>query len=110
MTPAKFRSGKFVPDRKAAQVSLDWNAVVNRFSESRSRMSLLLLRGLRPGVFVGLRTRGKKSTTFVFDAAGRSRSVAQVLKQDPTFGESIKEVFLVNEVKWGLSLEEFGPT
>jgi len=59
-------------------------------------------------MFIGTRKQGKDIRTFSFDAAGRSRSAAQVLKQDPTFASSVVEVFLVDTVSWDMQLQELG--
>lgn len=108
LRPAKLRDGKFVPDRKGEPVTMTWAEVVQRFAPSRSRESAILLRGMRPGMFIGTRSRGEKATTFAFDAAGRSRNAGQVLRQDPTFERSVIEVFLVETVDWGMTLQELG--
>jgi len=108
LQPARIRDGKFVPERHGEAVTLDWPALVERFSPSRTRTSLMLLRAIQPGMFVGTRRRGTEVNTFTFNAAGRSRNAAHVLKQDPTFGRSIEEVFLVNSVKWDMKLQELG--
>jgi len=105
---AHLREGKFVPDREAEPVAMDWAAFRERFSPSKSRMSAMMLRAVRPGMFVGTRRRGKGVVTFTFDAAGRSRSAAQVVKQDPTFEASVVEVFVVDTVSWDMQLQELG--
>jgi len=68
----------------------------------------MMLRAVRPGMFVGTRKHGNGAVTFTFDAAGRSRSAAQVLKKDPTFETSVVEVFLVDTVNWDMQLQELG--
>lgn len=108
LRPAYLRDGKFVPERNAAPVAMDWSEVVRRFAPSRSRSSLLILRRVHPGVFIGTRRRGREVATFAFDAAGRSRNAAQVLKQDPTFEASVVEVFLVDRAEWPMRLQELG--
>jgi hypothetical protein len=108
LRPAKLREGKFVPQRKAELLTMSWAEVVGRLAPSRSRESAILLRHAHPGMFVGTRTRGAQATTFAFDAAGRSRDAAQVLRRDPTFEKSVIEVFLVERVDWGMELQELG--
>lgn len=87
---------------------MDWVKLVERFAPSRTRMSVMMLRAVRPGMFIGTRKRGKGQVTFTFDAAGRSRNAAHVLKQDPTFEQSVVEVFLVDTVRWDMQLQELG--
>lgn len=108
LRPAHLRAGKFIPNRGDAQVELDWSAMVARLSPARTRKGLLILRSVRPGMFIGTRKRGDTVTTFSFDAAGRSRNAAQVLKQDPAFEGSIVEVFHVDNVSWDMRLQELG--
>lgn len=108
LRPAHIREGKFVPDRVDEQVVLDWAALVERFSPARTRAGAMILRAVRPGMFIGTRRRGQEVTTFYFDAAGRSRNAAHVLKQDPLFEESVVEVFYVDSVDWGMKLQELG--
>jgi len=108
LRPARIREGKFVPDRDAEPVEMDWTALRERFSPSKTRMSVLMLRAVRPGMFIGTRRRGKGAVTFTFDAAGRSRNAAHVLKQDPTFESSVVEVFIVDTVSWDMQLQELG--
>jgi len=108
LRPAKLRAGKFVPEREADPVEMDWAKLVERFAPSQSRNSLVILRAIHPGMFVGTRTRKGRPTTFTFDAAGRSRDASHVLKRDPTFPESLIEVFLVDKVSWDMRLQELG--
>lgn len=108
LRPAKLREGKFVPSRGDERVEMDWPGLVKRFSPSKTRTSLLMLRAVRPGMFIGTRRRGNGAITFTFDAAGRSRNAAYVLKQDPTFEASVVEVFLVDTVSWDMQLQELG--
>lgn len=68
----------------------------------------MILRAVRPGMFIGTRRKGKGVITFSFDAAGRSRNAAHVLKQDPTFARSVVEVFHVDTVSWDMQLQELG--
>jgi hypothetical protein len=98
--PAKLRDGKFMPIREEEPVVLDWKELAKRLAPSKSRQGLMLLRSLRPGVFVGTRKRGAQPLTFLFDAAGKSRNIGGILKGDPMFEESLVEVFLVDQVKW----------
>jgi hypothetical protein len=108
LRPAHLREGKFVPDRVDEQVVLDWAALVERFSPARTRAGAMILRAIRPGMFIGTRRQKQGVTTFYFDAAGRSRNAAHVLKQDPLFEESVVEVFYVDSVDWGMKLQELG--
>lgn len=108
LRPAHIRSGKFVPDRDGEPVEMDWDALVKRFAPSQSRMSHLLLRGAKPGLFIGTRKLGGETRTFTFDTAGRSRDASRMLKTDPKFEESVIEVFLVDRVDWGMQLQELG--
>lgn len=108
LRPAHLRDGKFVPTRTDEKVELDWAALVQRFAPSRTRMSVMMLRAVRPGMFIGTRRKGKGHVTFTFDTAGRSRNAAHVLKQDPTFEGSVVEVFLVDTVDWNMQLQELG--
>lgn len=87
---------------------MDWPDVVKRLSPARTRTGLLILRAIRPGMFVGTRQRGKEVITFSFDAAGRSRNADHVLRQAPDFAESVLEVFLVEKVDWDMRLRELG--
>lgn len=108
LRPAYLRDGKFVPDRQATPVEMDWPDVMRRFAPSQTPQSLLILRQAHPGTFIGTRRRGRLATTFAFDSAGRSRSAAQVMKRDPSFATSIIEVFLVERTKHGAQLQELG--
>lgn len=108
LRPAHIRSGKFIPDRGAESVEMDWKTLVERFAPSNSRMSRMLLRGARPGLFIGTRTIGGKTRTFTFDTAGRSRDASRQLKTDPKFEESVIEVYLIDKVDWGMQLQELG--
>jgi len=108
LRPAHIRAGKFVPSRKDELVKLDWSGLIARLSPSKTRMGLMLLRMIRPGMFIGTRRRGKETAIFTFDAAGRSRNAAHVLKQDPTFESSVVEVFHVDNVSWDMQLQELG--
>lgn len=108
LRPARLRDGKFVPDRSAESVEVDWAGLVEKFAPSRTQKGLLILRSIRPGVFVGLRQKGKKTWNFIFDSAGRSRSAGRVIKQDPTFEPSLVELAYVENVEWGMKLEELG--
>lgn len=105
---AHIREGKFVPDRGEESVVVDWAALVERFSPARTRAGAMLLRSIRPGMFIGTRRRGSEVATFYFDAAGRSRNAAHILKQDPLFEESVIEVVYVDSVDWGMKLQELG--
>lgn len=88
---------------------MDWTKLVERFAPSRTRMSVMMLRAVRPGMFIGTRQRGREQVTFTFDTAGRSRNATHVRKQDhPTFEKSIVEVFLVDTVAWDMRLQELG--
>lgn len=108
LRPAYLREGKFVPDREALPVEMDWSEVVQRLAPSRSQLGLLILRRVHPGMFVGTRRRGQAVTTFAFDAAGRSRNAAQVLMRDPSFASSVIEVFFVDRARWPMRLQELG--
>lgn len=108
LLPARLRSGKFVPERGAELVEMDWVKFVERFAPTRSRASLVILRNVRLGMYVGTRTKRGVATTFTFDAAGRSRDARHVIKQDPTFEGSVLEVFLVDKVNWDMRLQELG--
>lgn len=57
-------------------------------------------------MFVGTRKRGTDSITFLFDAAGRSQRIAQIIRQDPSFEDSLVEVFLVHKAQWDTSFAE----
>lgn len=59
-------------------------------------------------MFVGTRNRGGEVKTFTFDTAGRSRNASRMLKTDPTFEDSVVEVFLVDRVDWDMQLQELG--
>lgn len=108
LKPARIRDGKFVPERNATAMTMDWRDLVKRLAPSRTSRGLVILRMIRPGMFVGIRKRGKNIVTFSFDAAGRSRNASHVLKYNPGFEESIIEVFLVDKADWGMRLREFG--
>lgn len=109
LRPAKLRDGKFVPDRKAESITLTWKELVERLAPSKSRASGVLLRSLHPGMFVGTRSHEQQQvSTFGFDAAGRSRDASQVLRRDPTFEQSVIELFLVEGVDWEMKLQELG--
>jgi len=109
LQPARLREGKFVPERNADPVELSWAELVQRLAPSKTRAGLLILRNARVGMFIGTR-KGVKGgiSTFSFDAAGRSRNASQVLKQDPTFPDSVVEIFLVKSADWGMRLQELG--
>jgi len=106
LRPARLRDGKFIPEQKSEPMEIDWASLVRRFSPARTKMGTMILRGIRPGMFIGTRNRGKDVLTFSFDAAGRSRSAAQVLKTDPSFADSIIDLFYVDSVNWDMKLQE----
>lgn len=111
LQPAKLREGKFVPLRDEEPITLDWPQLRDRFATARTRQGMMLLRLLRAGAFVGTRRVvdpwvGPTLRTFVLDAAGRSRSVAGVLRKDPAFATDLNEVFLVHSVQWDAQLQE----
>lgn len=108
LRPARLREGKFVVDREAEPAELDWPEVVARLAPQRTRSSVVMLRALRPGMYVGTRQRGAHTRTFLFDAAGRSRNAAYVVRRDPEFARSMNEVYLVESVDWGMRLRELG--
>jgi hypothetical protein len=87
-------------------MEIDWVALVKKLSPARTKMGTLILRSVRPGMFIGTRSKGESVLTFSFDAAGRSRSATQVLKTDPSFADSIIDLFYVDSVNWDMRLQE----
>jgi hypothetical protein len=98
--PARLVGTKFVTDREQDTVSMEWAEFRDRLVPMRRRNALILLRQLKPGMFVGTRKRGHDRRLFVLDAVGKSSDVARVLVKDPNLRTDLVDLFFVNSVNW----------
>lgn len=105
--PAKLRGSLLCRDSEAPVVELDWEAAVARLAPDGLRGSKLSLRSARPGDFLGVRTKAGKQTTFLISIRARSTAnVEWLLKKIPDFGESVREIFRVEQVSWEARMVE----
>ena len=100
----RLRGTKLVPQRDSDPEDLDWTGLVERLAPSHSPYALLLLRHVKPGEFVGTRTRrGQPSAFKIALPDGQIRSI---LRAQPTFGSDLLEVYRVERTQWDASMTE----
>jgi len=106
--PCKLRQDQLVPLKDGERIMLDWPQLCERFAPSHSKTSLLILRHVRVGAFIGLVRRDKAPSTFYLFNPDRSGSLHAQLKKDPTLTERFVEAFRVDDVTWDASVTELG--
>lgn len=106
LRPARLRETRFVAVHNAAPITLDWEDLRQRFVPTGNPRGLMLLRQLRMGMYLGLRRQGLDQRLFLLDTAGRSASIAGVLRRDPSFTRDLVEVYFVEKANWGMGLVE----
>lgn len=106
LRPARLRETRFVAVHSAAPITLGWDDLRQRFVPTGNPRGLMLLRQLRVGMYMGLRRQGSETRIFLLDAAGRSTSVAGVLRRDPSFTRDLVEVYFVEKANWDTGVVE----
>ena len=107
LQPCHLREGKFAPIKGSEPLSLGWKELVTKLAPSRERTSLMNLRAMQAGAYVGLTKREGKVTNFLLLNQDRSAKLDWVLKKDPSFELRLVEVYRVDEAQWDATVHEF---
>lgn len=107
LQPCKLRGDRIVPEKAEPLVLKSKAELIERF-QAKSQMHLAQLRQLRVTAFVGtvVGSRSQKPSPFIIWNHDRSNRVRWLFNQDPQFGSRVLEVFRVEEVDWGASIQE----
>lgn len=107
LQPAKIRGTLLLANDAAEPVELGWADLTARLDPEKSSASKLTLRSARPGDFVGTRKKGARTVIFRIDArAPGACNIEWLLRKIPDFGETLCEVFRVEQVAWGAQMTE----
>jgi len=107
LQPAKIRGAMLLVNDDEAAQEFGWSDLAARLDPENSSASKLNLRAARPGDFVGTRKKGARTVNFRIDTrAPGTCNIESLLRKIPDFGESLCEVFRVEQVAWGAQMTE----
>jgi len=101
LEPYKLRDNKLV-SLKETPLELDWAGYKAILAPSGSKESLLVLRKVKVGCYIGLvRNRQNKPINFVYTPVGYSKDARGLFRQIPNLETSLISVYKVTFVDFG---------
>lgn len=106
--PCRLREDRFVPEKECSPLELDWRELAKKLAPSNRIEALKTLKHIQTGAYVGLlnQGRGRPPSNFVYIAQDRSGNAAGLIRNDPSFGSKLIEVYKVVEADRGTSFIE----
>jgi len=107
LQPCRIREDRVVPT-KDEPVVLDAKELITKFAPNRVPKEKLAVRMARLGSFLGLckGSRSGRTVPFIIWNPDRSNKIRWLLKQDEAFPDRLLEIYRLQEVDWGSSVEE----
>ena len=83
-----------------------WEEYSQLFASVRSSKDLLMLRSVKPGMYVGRIKRDGVSRLFLLGPLVGSKSVSWLTAKNPEFWTGLELIYEVHSVYWDCSVEE----